>query len=181
MDGWASPQTDAAVETTPAPVEDEAAFLARRNAEIQSWLNNKEAATNAADLERQCRDRVTATLFPTPKKGTQRYALSGGYAVKLVYTIGYTLGDKDKADDAGMKIPIRKQVEAVLEQVAKLGNEGPLLADRLVKWKPELDVKEYEALEGDNPTHVEAKKLIDSILTTKPGAPQLAWEEPKAS
>lgn len=181
MSGWPN-QPEAEATVTPAPIEDEAAFIARRNHEIQCWLNQKESATAAADLERQYRDKVTTTLFPTPKKGTQRYQLSGGYAVKLVHVITYTLGDKDLVDEgSGMKVPIRKQVEAVLGKVAELGNEGPLLADRLVKWKPELDVKEYEALDPDNATHVEAKRLIDEILTTKPGAPQLAWEEPKAT
>lgn len=177
MTGWPNQPTEAAVEA--GPPEDEAAFLARRNHEIQNWLNAKETASNAVEEERTWRGKVTATLFPTTKKGTQRYQLSGGYAVKLVQTYTYPLGDKDAVDDNGMKFPIRKQVEAILEAISDLGPEGALLADRLVKWEPAFDNKEYEALDGDNPIHVAAKKLIDTILTIKPGSPQLAFEEPK--
>ena len=182
-DGWPSmghnnPPAEVSVEA--APTETPEAFVARRDSEIQSWLDAKTVSTTAVEAEKEARGKLTATLFPTPKKGTQRYNLNGGYAIKLVYGVRYELGDKDKADAEGNKISIESQVRAVEETIANLGAEAELLLERLIKWKPELSGSEYEKLDTTNEVQAAIKRELDKLITVKPNSPQLTFEEPKA-
>lgn len=185
-EGWPSmghnnPPLEVAVETASAPIETPEEFVARRDKEIQTWLDAKPVLETAKSAEAEARAIVTKTLFPEARKGTQRYNLNGGYKIKLVYGLTYTLGDKDKVDGEGKKVSIESQVRAVEEKIAALGAEAELLLDRLIKWKPELSGSEYEKLDGDNPTQLAIRNLIDEVLTIKPASPQLSFEEPKAS
>jgi hypothetical protein len=93
----------------------------------------------------------------------------------------YTLGDKDKIDPStGLKLTKAQQVEPVLDAIEALGERGRLLADRLVKWTPELSATEYEMLAAsEDPIDIQAKTLIDAILTVKPASPELTFEPPK--
>lgn len=177
-EGWGAP----AVEAVAAPVETPEAFIARRNHEIQQWLDNKETAVNAVELERACRAKVTETLFPNPKKGTQRYELSGGYKIKLVHGWTYSLGIKDmpNPDVEGATIPIVKQIEDLQQAISECGNEGPILSERLIKWVPQLVPSEYEKLNVEYEIEKKIKDMIDVLLTVKPASPQLEFEEPKA-
>lgn len=156
-------------------------FVARRDQAIHTWLNDRSLLTTVKAAENGSRLTVSEILFPQPKKGTNRFYLNNGYAIKLVHGINYTLGDKDLVNvDTQEKIPVDVQVDNILDQIAAVGNEGATLADNLVKWKPELNEKAYLALDPENPTHKRVKELIDSILTTRPASPQLTFEEPKA-
>lgn len=161
--------------------EEPEAYRARRNAEIQTWLSAKPALETAKQYEMDCRNKVTTTLFPTPKKGTQRYELGGGYKVKLQHTLTYSLGDKEKTTDDGLPYSIEQQVldlEAAITE--KYPVEGPLLLKRLIKWKPEISGSEYEKLDKSNEIEAAVQTMISEHLTVKPGSPQLAFEEPKA-
>lgn len=189
--GWPVTQTEA---EAAAPVqkfeviypgqpdtEDPEHFRLRRNAEIEHWLNAKPILESAKQNEMDLRTKVTATLFPAPKKGTQRYDIGGGYKVKLVHGWTYTLGDKDMVDPANdMKIPIRKQIEDLERAIIDThGEAGLQLVKRLISWKPDLSGAEYEKLDPENPLEVEVKTMIDAVLTIKPASPQLTFEEPK--
>ena len=161
-------------------------FIARRDAEIKTWLDRKAMLDVAKPQEMEARNKVSATLFPNPKKGTQRYQLNGGYAVKLVHGTTYTLGDKAKVIDTPegqIAIPINQQVNDALARIRELGDEGVRLANELVKWKPELSESAYQALTPKDgpPSNVQAavKGIIDEILTTKPKSPTLEFEMPK--
>lgn len=190
--GWPVTQTEA---EAAAPVqkfevkypgqpdtEDPEHFRLRRNAEVQHWLDAKPILENAKTYEMYLRNKVTTTLFPAPKKGTQRYDIGGGYKVKLVHGLTYTLGDKDKLNDEGAKVPIRKQIEDLEAAIIDThGEAGLQLVKRLISWKPELSGSEYEKLDPDNSLEAEVKEMIDAVLTIKPASPQLTFEEPKAS
>lgn len=177
-EGWGAPPV---AEATAAPVETPEAFLARRNHEIECWLAGKTTLENAKEDERSWREKVVSTLFPNPHKGTQRYELSGGYKVKLVHGLTYSLGIKDmpNPDIEGAVIPINKQIEDLQQAIHETGNEGPVLAERLIKWKPELSATEYEKLNVEYPVEKQIKEMIDALLTVKPASPQLSFEEPK--
>jgi hypothetical protein len=179
--GWGVPPAEANVEA--APVETPEEFAARRDNAILTWRHDKQQLDFWKGNEAARRAEVTAICFPEAKKGTQRYPLGSGYALKLVYGYNYKLGNKEMVDpiNPGEAIPVRKQVEMLEDAIAELGNEGPFLAQRLIKWTPELVEREYLALDSDNETHMKAKALIDAILTITPASPQLALEEPKAS
>lgn len=178
-EGWGNYSPEAAVEA--APAETPEAFAARRDGIIQTWRAAIEPKKQWENYEKECRANVVGICFPRPVKGTQRYELGGGYKLKLVHGVTYTLGNKDMVDPIlNEKVSIESQVRGVLEQIAALGNEGPMLADRLVKWKPELNATEYEKLSDEFDVEAKAKALIDTILTSKPASPQLTLEEPKA-
>lgn len=164
------------------PTEPPEEFRLRRNAELQQWLEQRETYIQHQTLERDYRARITATLFPIPKKGTQRYDMGGGYKVKLVQTITYSLGDKDKTDDNGDKITIEKQVQAVEAAIIeKHGELGAQILKRLVNWAPTLSGTHWEKIDKDNPIEADIKEMLRPLVTTKHGSPQLEFETPKES
>lgn len=179
--GWGDYNPE--VQAVAGAAETPEAFTARRDAEILGWREDKQQLDFWKEREAASRITVSATLFPTPRKGTQRYELGAGYKVKLIHGLNYTLGDKDMVDPLrpGETIPVNRQVEDLQEAIAQVGNEGAFLADRIIKWRPELSATEYEALDPENPNHMRIKELIDAILTIKPASPQLTLEEPKAA
>lgn len=153
----------------------------RRNAEIEHWLAAKPVLENAKTNEMDLRTKVLATLFPSPKKGTQRYELGGGFQVKLVYGLTYTLGNKEAVDAEEKPIAIERQVRDLEDKViAEHGDAGEQILKRLIKWKPELSGAEYEKLDEDVPLELAVRNAIAEILTVKPASPQLTFEEPKA-
>ena len=175
--GW--PANAAPVATTPPPV-DPAMAIIQRNAQIKTWLQLKATAVEAVDCERTARATVTATCFPTPKKGTQRIDIGEGYTLKLVHGLTYSLGDKDKVDEAGLKVTIRSQVAAVENKLIEaFPVEAPLVLDRLIKWVPEISGSEFEKLDRTTPYGSAIGAAIDEILTIKPASPQLEFEAPK--
>jgi len=168
----------------------DAEFIARRDAAISKWLGAKETLDSAKPIELDARNEVTTILFPEPKKGTQRYALNGGYSIKLVHGTNYTLGDKDKIEGEGeeaRKIPIADQVFSKLSQIReflvsnghKTADEADAFLNQMVQWKPELHEKTYLALDPTNNVDATVKSMLDEILTTKPATPQLTFEMPK--
>ena len=163
----------------PQPAQPPQMTVEQRNALIRNWLDAKKALETAKDAEMNLREEVTKVLFPTPKKGTQRFSLGEGYNVKLVYKLNPKLGDAEKLNASGDKIPVNDQIEATLIEIEKVGNEGVLLADRLIKTKYELSMSEYQKLDESNPSHKKIKAEIDKILTLTPAAPSLEFEEPK--
>ena len=164
-------------------------LIIRRDAEIATWLDRKAALDSIKPQELDARNAVSATLFPTPKKGTQRYYLNGGYAVKLVHGTTYTLGDKNKIAGEGedaVKVPVAHQVSEMLDKLykhliagGKTEDEARAFCQSMVKWQPELVEKEYLAIDTENNVMATAKAIIDEILTTKPATPQLTFEHPK--
>lgn len=145
---------------------------------MPGWQSAKDELAAIKNEEMRLRKEVTEICFPNPKKGTQRFEFANGFKLKLVHGWAYKLGDKDKIGEDGVKIAVADQVDAVLDKIAELGAEGRLLAQRLVKWSPELVVSEYEAL-GNSSVGLEAKALIDAILTVEPKSPTLDLEPPK--
>lgn len=173
------PKFEVKYESQPETEEPEA-FRLRRNAEIQFWQTAKQNFESAQQQERDHRAKVTATLFPKPKKGTQRYELGGGYKVKLVYGLTYTLGDKEKLTDEGLPYPIKKQIEDLEEAIiAKYPVEGPIILDNLITWTPNLSGSQYEKLDQTDPVKADIAAMISEYLTIKPSSPQLTFEEPK--
>jgi hypothetical protein len=129
--------------------------------------------------ERQLRAKVVATMFPNPTKGTNRFQLGGGYALKLANTFKAELGNKDLLDpDTNEKIPINKQVEWVEDQIAELGDDAMSIASSIIKWKPECSLSEFEKLDATE-MQLKIKALIEPIMTIKQNSPQLELEVPK--
>jgi hypothetical protein len=123
------------------------------------------------DEEMELRKYIVKKAFAGGKEGTNTQELGNGYELKATIKYNYTLDtDLDKVED-------------VLDKIAKIGNEGAFIADRLVTWSASFKVGEYRPLcEPDaSPTQKKIKALIDSILTISEAAPTLEIKEPKKS
>jgi len=135
---------------------------AARDAKILEWRAAQAALALAKEQEAALRAEVVALAFADHKdEGTENVELGNGWKLKAVFKIGYTLDNKDDA------------VDKALSKIEKAGGEGEFIAGRLVKWKPELSVSEYKKLPD------KFRKIIDAVLTTKPGTPSLELIEPK--
>jgi hypothetical protein len=131
------------------------------NAVMLRWQELKQELEALVLAERLYRTTIFESRFPTAEEGTNRVELGNGYHLKAVAKYNYTLANKEN------------ETERALEAMEKIGNEGAFIADRLVRWSPELSVKEYRSLAP------EYKAVIDTVLTIKPGMPTLEIEAPK--
>lgn len=117
---------------------------------LREWDAENKTLAAAVLKEKDLRARVLAAFSQYGddelKSGVENVDIGGGYDLKMEHKLSYKL-DKDRLDDA-------------LEAIEKLAN-GELLAERLVKFTPELAVGEYKKLPD------EAKKIIDGVLTVK--------------
>lgn len=138
--------------------------------DIMAWQQANETLTAAKNKELELRNRVFAEAFPNAVVGTNTFDLGAKYELKGVRKLNYNLANgNDETANA-------------LDEIEKLGNEGPFIAERLVTWKPSLSVSEYKALQVDgpnpNPLHVKIKEIIDAVLTITDGTPTLEVKVP---
>lgn len=133
-----------------------------RDTLIQNWLDAKAAAASAVEIERQLRQAVMLSFYPDeqPEKGTFNQELGNGYKLKFGFKQNLTL-------NAAL-------VNDVLSEIERTGEDGKFVAERLVKFKPELSLTEYNQLSADH------RRLIDRIVTTKAASPTIEFVEPKA-
>lgn len=138
---------------------------------LQEWESSKVALEIAKERESNLRAAVFEINFPNPEEGTQRVELGNGYSLKAVVSYRYDLSNKDG------------KAEAALDRMAAISDEAAFIADRLIKWKPELSIKEYRPLTEPNASEDQKKllALLQSILTITPGSPQVTLEPPKTA
>lgn len=124
------------------------------------------ALAEAKALEMQLRLEVAETLYGFDvnvlREGTENIDLGNDYKLKAVFKTSYTLNNKDNA------------VDKMLTKLENSGEEGKFIAERLVKYKPELSVTEYKNLSP------KMKKIVDEVVSTKPATPTIEIVAPKA-
>lgn len=134
---------------------------------LKDWDEAKQQLEAAKKLEATLRAEVAAKVFDYDenelKKGTVNLELTDGYVLKGTFAVRHTLSNKDDATNKALD---------KMESIG--GEEGRILADRLVDWKPSLKVAEYDKLPS------KYKVIIDSVLTTKSATPSFAIVEPKS-
>lgn len=138
---------------------------ANRDAVIMKWQDAVKALAAAKDAEAALRKEVLKEAFDfdaDDREGTQNVELGNGYKLKAVFKLNRRLNNQDDA------------VDKVLTKIEKSGAEGQFLADRLVKWKPELSLSEYKKCPD------KFKKLLDEVMTASPGTPSLELVVPKS-
>lgn len=133
---------------------------------LKAWQESKGQLDECKEREAALRKAVFELEFPSPTEGTQRIPLGNGYHLKAVYPMRYECPKDEQKSYTN--------VELGLEELEKLGPEAGFVADRVIKWVPEVQIKEYRTLKP------EYKTIIDKFVVIKPGAPQLEIEEPKA-
>lgn len=171
---WGQPEV---AQAAPDPKLTPEQLIEIRNAKIREWLNAAKVLADAKENEMRIRKDLTAMMFPTPKKGTQRVPIGDGYNIKLEYKLTHKLGNAELLDDEQNKITIATQVSHLEDEILGSCTEGEVLATRLIKWTPALVPGEYDKLSTENELII--KKIIDKILTIEPAAPALTFEEPK--
>jgi hypothetical protein len=131
---------------------------------LKEWYELKKQMDEMKNKEVVLRQFIFAGLFPTPEEGTNTYPLNDGTGAvaKGVHTINRAV-----------------QVE-LLAELAKVqampdSNQPKLELEKLVKWKPEVSIKEYRLLTD------EQRLLFDQVLVIKPGMPGLDIVIPKRS
>lgn len=139
---------------------------ANRDAKILAWEAAVNALAAAKDAEAALRKEVLAEAFAFDpealREGTENFELGNGYKLKAVFKISRNLNNENEA------------VDKVLSKIEKTGPEGAFIAERLVKWKPELSVSEYKKLPE------KFKKLFDEVVTSKEAMPSLELVAPKS-
>ena len=139
---------------------------ANRDAKIIAWEAAVKALAAAKDAEAALRKEVLAEAFAFDpealREGTENFELGNGYKLKAVFKISRNLNNENEA------------VDKVLSKIEKTGPEGAFIAERLVKWKPELSVSEYKKLPE------KFKKLFDEVVTSKEAMPSLELVSPKS-
>ena len=133
-----------------------------RDTLIQKWLDAKAASASAVETERVLRQQVMTAFYPEaqPEKGTFNQELGNGYKLKFGFKQNITLNSA--------------LVNDALAEIERTGEEGKFIAERLVKFKPELSLTEYANLSDNH------RRIIDRIVTTKPASPTIEFVEPKA-
>ena len=139
---------------------------ANRDAKILAWEAAVKALAAAKDAEAALRKEVLAEAFAFDpealREGTENFELGNGYKLKAVFKISRNLNNENEA------------VDKVLSKIEKTGPEGAFIAERLVKWKPELSVTEYKNLPD------KFRKLIDEVVTSKEATLALELVAPKS-
>lgn len=127
---------------------------------LEQWENDKAALEIAKENEMAKRKAIVKFAFdPTKEKGTERIELANGYELKSVKKLNYNVN--------------QDTVNAVLDKLEAVDSEAKFVAERLIKWKADLSVSEYNDLKA------EYKVIIDECITTSDGAPTLEIVPPK--
>ncbi len=136
---------------------------------LMRWQELKNDVEKAKAVEIEMRKYIVSRAFPDKHEGTNTQELGNGYQLKAVVKYNYNLD------------PDLDRVEAVLDRIASMGNEGSFVAERLVKWSASFLLTEYRELQKDDATEIQKaiKKEIDSVLTITDAAPTLEIKEPK--
>jgi hypothetical protein len=123
---------------------------------VTQWNEAKAALQAAQELERKLRAAIVEQLsIPEQETGTTTIELPNDWKLKIEKNLDYKLENGNhELDDILKDWP---------EQIQ----------DMLVRWKPELNVKNYKTLND------EYKNALGSVLTIKPSSPQVKLEAPK--
>ena len=147
----------------------EAEFIAERDRLLLSWEESKKALEVAKEKEMEQREAVVAFAFdPNKESGTERIELGNGYQAKAVKKVNYGFV---KTEDGKLN---KAAIDKALSKIEKTGPAGELIAERLVKWTPDLSLTEYKQLPE------KLKSIIDEVIVTSEGAPTLEIITPKA-
>lgn len=142
--------------------------MTNRDELLTAWKEAKAALDRYKALESEHRKSVVETFSQDAKpghSGTENVDVGWGYKLKIVHGLTYKL---DNANDG-------EKLDKVLDQIEKSMEGGNIIAERLVKWKPELSVSEYKLLSPAN------KALIDSVLTITDATPTVTLVAPKGA
>lgn len=119
-------------------------------ANLQKWWQMQQQLAKLKTTEVLERKDMVGYYFPSPREGTNRLDVGGGFDLRLVF--GYSRNVDEAALDSAKASDFKK---------LKIDK------DSLFAYKPELVVKEYKKLSD------EQRAFIDELLDVKESTPQL--------
>lgn len=128
---------------------------------LADWVVAEREARITQQREKDLRAAVVEAFFGKDvKKGTHRIELPSGHRLKLTARENVTLAKREVVEDA-------------LKKIERHEAGGEFIAENLIRWKPELDSKIYASIPD------KIRKIIDGVITRKPGSPSIEVEDPK--
>lgn len=137
---------------------------------LLAWEQSKQAIEAAKSIEMERRKAFVAFAGdPDKKSGTERVELENGYQAKIVKKLnyGFIKNKEDKTD--------KDAIENALQKIEAEGPVGELIAERLIKWTPDLSLTEYKQLSESH------KAIIDAVIVVTDAAPTLEIVAPKGT
>ena len=137
---------------------------------LDVWYKAEEARALAAAAEKKAREALAEAYFKNATEGTNTIELGFGKQLKVECRINRTI-DKpqldamqafcaDEADQSPEAVALRAQTKALLEA--------------LIRFKPDLSVSAFKALDADQ------KKIVGDLVTEKLGSYGVEIHTPKA-
>lgn len=146
----------------------EAHYLDARDKALLAWEASKKELEVAKEKEINLRKISVAFMHDPSKTGTtENVELGNGYKARMKVPVRYSFVQKDGKTD-------KQRIEKALQKIEKDGEVGELVAERLVKWTPDLSLTEYKQLSDKH------RKIIDEVIVTTEGTPTLEIVEPKS-
>ncbi len=128
-------------------------ILGERLIKLAQWHELTQQLEQVKAKELKLRNELFGQFYPSPNEGTNTVDLPDDWKLKGVYKLNRNI------DEAVLPITLSKMKEGA--------------EDRLIKYKPELVLKNYRTLEE------EQKKILESALIIKPGTPSMKLVPPK--
>lgn len=137
---------------------------------LMQWADLKLKVEAAKAAEMEMRRYIVSRAFPEKVEGTNTKNLGNGYALKAGIKFNYKISvDNNK-------------LEECLDRIAKIGNRGNIVAERMISWTPNFLLSEYRLLQDEVNNSIEAKeimKIVNEFLMITDAAPTLEIKEPK--
>jgi hypothetical protein len=134
---------------------------AKHAAKILAWKSDADELAALKAREGQRRAELVEIFFKDAPVGTTTVDLGEGYTLACEKKINFKVDPvKGKAAEAALR---------------KLGEAGQLIADRIFKWKPDLSVREFKALDKKQ------LAIVSPAVTESPATPSIELREPKAA
>lgn len=137
---------------------------------LLAWDDIKNKITALKEQEMDLRKYIVKRAFPDASEGTNKQELGNGYELKAVVKFNYRLEDN-------------KKVEAGLDKISAMGNDGSFIAERLVSWTPNFLLTEYRELQARAKEGSQAAKdmlaVVNEFLIITDAAPTVEIKAPK--
>jgi hypothetical protein len=150
-------------------------FQAQRDRMLAEWeIKRIQLERIRADEMKLRKDFVAFAFNPARVSGTETLDLPDGRKVKATKILNYFFVSHDE------NITTLEAVRNAIKELEDMGPEGGFLAERLVRWTPELSIGEYKKL-GALRKGAAYKATLDAILETREGTPYLEIVEPRGT
>lgn len=151
-------------------------------ADLEDWYRLKELLDDTKTKEFALRKKIYAHYFVVrdehgveiqPKEGTNNFELPDGFVLKAQRVINRSVDQGSLAALKQEKIELSEKKDLYENEKERLALLLELPLDDLVRYKPELETREYRKLSD------EARNVFDTALVIKDGTPQLDIVKPK--